>query len=100
MTIANNQHRGYFGFTCLTSTPPPRKYPVLTPEELKAVKWLVEGGFTRLKRINGIWEMAESEEAYLYLTSFMPTAKCLRDVAWLTETPINLKELLEAQEDV
>ena len=78
----------------------PRKYPVLTPEELKAVKWLVEGGFTRLKRINGIWEMAESEEAYLYLTSFMPTAKCLRDVAWLTETPINLKELLEAQEDV
>ena len=23
----------------------PRKYPVLTPDELKAVKWLVEGGY-------------------------------------------------------
>ena len=78
----------------------PRKYPVLTPEELKAVKWLVDGGFTHLKRLNGIWEIAESEETYLYLTSFMLTAKCLRDAKWITETPINLKELLEAQEDV
>ena len=78
----------------------PRKYPVLTPEELKAVKWLVEGGYEVFELIDGIWPNASCGSSYSTTFDRMPIAKCLRSSTWITETPINLKELLEAQEDV
>lgn len=49
----------------------PSKYPKLTPDEIKAVKWLVDGGFETVFRDYGI-----------------------------SATPINLKELLDVQEDI
>ena len=100
MTIANNQHRGYFGFTCLTSTPPPRKYPVLTPEELKAVKWLVEGGYTSVQNYKNENVEVSYGTGEWFGTECIPIAKRLQNSTWITETPINLKELLKSQEDV
>ena len=77
-----------------------RKYPVLSSEELKAVKWLVKGGYEVIELIDGIWPNASCGSSYSTTFDRMPIAKCLRNSAWITETPINLKELLEAQEDV
>ena len=77
----------------------PRKYPVLTPEELKAVKWLVEGGFKTIRNYNTWVETAHSDDIWLGV-NVPPLAKRLQNSTWLTETPINLKELLEAQEGV
>lgn len=78
----------------------PRKYPVLTPEELKAVKWLVEGGFKTIQRCMGGWATVAKSENGSVATEALPVASFLNSVAWITETPINLKELLEAQEGV
>lgn len=76
----------------------PRKYPVLTSEELKAVKWLVEGGFNTIRNYNTWVETSHSGDLGLGV-KFLPTANCLKSSAWITETPIDLKELLEAQEE-
>jgi hypothetical protein len=80
----------------------PRKYPILTPEELKAAKWLVEGGYETIVREHG-----ESYGCYGPLrgrvkvdVKINPISKILKNSTWITETPINLKELLEAQEGV
>jgi len=76
----------------------PSKYPKLTPDELKAVKWLVDGGYTAIH--------VETTNVILHVDeySFMPYAKELPIInrlfyaKWLTSEPINLKELLDAQE--
>ena len=80
----------------------PRKYPVLTAEELKAVKWLVEGGYETLAKGGCDYVMGKSNGiamAYVVEAS-MPFVKAFYESKWITETPINLKELLEAQEGV
>ena len=77
----------------------PRKYPVLTPEELKAVKWLVEGGFNTIRNYKTWVETSHSDDLWLDV-KILPTAHCLESSAWITETPIDLKELLEAQDRV
>jgi len=78
----------------------PSKYPELTPDELQAVKWLVDGGYTAVhtEQTNVILHVDEY--------SFMPYAKELPIInrlfyaKWLTSEPINLKELLDAQEGI
>ena len=80
----------------------PRKYPVLTAEELKAVKWLVEGGYETLAKGGCDYVLGKSNGlamAYVVEAS-MPFVKAFYESKWITETPINLKELLEAQEGV
>ena len=80
----------------------PRKYPVLTPDELKAVKWLVEGGYETLTRGACDYVLRKGEGlimAYVVEAS-MPAVRAFSESKWITETPINLAELLEAQEDV
>ena len=77
-----------------------RKYPVLTPDELKAVKWLVEGGYTSIQNYKNENVEASYGTGVWFGTEWIPIAKCLESSAWITETPINLKELLDAQEDV
>ena len=80
----------------------PRKYPVLTAEELKAVRWLVEGGYETLTKGGCDYVLCKSNGlamAYVVEAS-MPFVKAFYESKWITETPINLKELLEAQEGV
>lgn len=76
----------------------PSRYSKLTPDELKAVKWLVEGGFNTIRNYNTWVETSHSGDLGLGV-KFLPTANCLKSSAWITETPIDLKELLEAQEE-
>ena len=71
----------------------PSKYPKLTPEELKAVKWLVEGGFT---------EIYYAYDQFIYVKDNL--GKSLLPVfaegfEWVKSEPINLAELLAAQEE-
>ena len=69
----------------------PRKYPVLTPEEFKAIKWLTDDGAEEIHRqSNGSW----------ITNKYTSVCSCLYNSTWLTTEPINLAELLEAQEDV
>ena len=80
----------------------PSRYPKLTPEELKAVKWLVEGGYETLTKGGCDYGLGKSNGlamAYVFEAS-MPFVKAFCESKWITETPINLKELLEAQEVV
>jgi hypothetical protein len=75
----------------------PPKYPQLTPEELKAVKWLVDGGFDGMHRSEtNVW--VRDCARTLFRVDTMPTTKCLFNSQWITADPINLKELLDAQE--
>lgn len=78
----------------------PRKYPVLTPEELKAVKWLVDGGYTSVQNYKNDNIEVSYGTGEWFGTECIPIVKRLQNSTWITETPINLKELLEAQEDV
>jgi len=77
----------------------PSKYPKLTPEELKAVKWLVDGGYTAIhvEQANVILHVAET--SFIPIAQNLPIINNLFDAKWLTSEPINLKELLDAQED-
>lgn len=80
----------------------PRKYPILTAEELKAVKWLVEGGYEALSKSGYDYELHKTNGivmAYVVEAS-MPLVRAFSESKWITETPIDLKELLEAQEGV
>jgi hypothetical protein len=77
----------------------PREYPILTPEELKAVKWLVDGGYHSVFRYQGSTFAAYGACGDCDL-NYTPIAHCLYSSDWITETPIDLKELLEAQEGV
>ena len=76
----------------------PRKYPVLTPEELKAVKWLFEGGAATIEK-NGYPAKACSGGGKFFMWLTYPNIKFLNNSKWITTEPINLKELLEAQEE-
>ena len=78
----------------------PRKYPVLTPEELKAVKWLVDGGYTSVQNYKNENVEVSYGTGEWFGTECIPIAKRLQNSTWITETPINLKELLKSQEDV
>jgi len=80
----------------------PSRYPKLTPEELKAVKWLVDGGYETLTKGGCDYVLSKSNGlamAYVVEAS-MPFVKAFYESKWITETPIDLKELLEAQEGV
>jgi len=77
----------------------PRKYPVLTPDEPKAVKWLVDGGYIAIQNYKNENAEASYGTDEWFGTEWMPIAKCLCNSDWITETPINLKELLEALSD-
>lgn len=78
----------------------PRKYPVLTAEELKAVRWLVEGGYTFIQNHKSQFVEVSYGTGVWFGIEWIPITKCIRNSAWITETPIDLKELLEAQEGV
>ena len=78
----------------------PRKYPVLTPDELKAVKWLAEGGYTSVQNYKNDNIEVSYGTGEWFGTECIPIAKRLQNSTWITETPINLKELLEAQEGI
>ena len=72
----------------------PLKYPKLTPDELRAVKWLVEGGFDGMHRPEtNVW--VRDCARTLFRVDTMPTTKCLSNSQWITSEPINLKELLK-----
>lgn len=77
----------------------PSRYPKLTSEELKAVRWLVDGGFKTIRNYNTWVETSHSDDLWLDV-KILPTAHCLESSTWITETPIDLKELFEAQEGV
>ena len=71
----------------------PSKYPKLTPEELKAVKWLVDGGFETAWRVgNYVWSKTRFMSSTM---NYCPIVEPLKDSTWLTSEPINLKELLK-----
>ena len=75
----------------------PSKYPKLTPDELKAVKWLADGGFETIYKCGqNVW--AKENITSFALNDMLPT-KCFNLSKWLTSEPINLKELLDAQEE-
>jgi hypothetical protein len=77
----------------------PSRYPKLTPDELKAVRWLVEGGYRAAKRFPTRVALQYVDDGWMW-AQLAPIAHCLESSAWITETPINLEELLEAQEGV
>jgi hypothetical protein len=77
----------------------PSKYPKLTPNELQAVKWLVDGGFYQIEYLGCIGaNITENKNAFLQIDN-LPFCGCLGHTSWMTEKPINLKELLDAQEE-
>ena len=78
----------------------PSRYPKLTPEELRAVKWLVDGGFT---------EIYFAYDQFVYVKdnlgkSLWVQRLCLpvfaKGFEWAKPEPINLAELLAAQEEL
>lgn len=80
----------------------PRKYPVLTPDELKTVKWLVDRGFETIFRgrvIMGRRIIAVNPMCSIAFCE-IGIGKVLTNASWITETPIDLKELIAAQEGV
>ena len=67
-------------------------------EELKAVKWLMDGGFYQIEYLGCIGaNTTENKNAFLQIDN-LPFCGCLGHTSWMTEKPINLKELLDAQE--
>ena len=77
----------------------PSRYPKLTPEELKAVKWLVEGGFETIEKRSGFAIATQIGDVGMVLFESLAITKLMKDVSWITTEPINLAELLAAQEE-
>jgi len=59
----------------------PRKYPVLTPDELKAVKWLVDGGYIAVQNYKNENVEASYGTGVWFGTEWIPIAKCLRNIS-------------------
>ena len=78
----------------------PSKYPKLTPEELKAVKWLVDGGFYQVESLGFIGANTQTCKESFSRVCHLPLCQILAVSSWMTEKPINLKELLDAQEGI
>lgn len=74
----------------------PSKYPKLTPEELRAVKWLRDGGYESIVRDGCAYACYARVKASVLIN---PITNLLADSSWITSEPINLADLLAAQED-
>lgn len=79
----------------------PSRHPKLTPDEIKAVKWLVDGGFETLERTDSIKDMrvfAQKGKSWMHVL-YSPKTEILDKADWIDMFAINLKELLDAQEE-
>ena len=76
----------------------PSKDPKLTPQELKAIKWLSDGGYTgiSIERTNIILHIKNDQ--FMPQVRYFPIIEHLIEAKWLTCKPLNLKNLLDAQE--
>lgn len=74
----------------------PSRYPKLTPEELKAVRWLWDGGYESIVRDGCAYACYDRVKASVLIN---PITNLLADSSWITPKPINLAELLAAQEE-
>lgn len=76
----------------------PSKYPKLTPEEEMAVMWLQGVGYTEIKK--DPIDVKASYMGFRFWVANAPLTGCLCESNWITTEPINLAELLAAQEEV
>jgi len=82
----------------LDSYTEPSKYPQLTPDELKVVKWLMEGGYKEMCRNGTNISFRANDFWFCPNSSDFPMLKALHEISFQGSEPINLKELLDAQE--
>jgi hypothetical protein len=72
----------------------------LTPEEIKAVKWLVDGGYEEMCRNGTNISFRAHDFWFSPNSSDFPMLKELHEISFQGSEPINLKELLDAQEGI
>ena len=76
----------------------PSKHPQLTPEEIKALKLARDCGFNLIQCDCTMWVSPTGKEHSWVGVQWIPSLCVLNRSNWITEGPMSINELLDAQE--